>query len=120
MEDLILYMYKMKLSQNPNYIENEYYLTNLLQILPEENECRIYIYCELEYAKMLSAPKNPVEYPITDKLDGITIVQLEERIHELPGDFLLAIDIERLHKLMNTMQQICYEDADSGLYTTIN
>lgn len=34
---------------------------------------------------MLSAPKNPVEYPITDKLDGITIVQLEERIQELPG-----------------------------------
>lgn len=75
-EDLILYMYKMKLSQNPKYIENEFYLTNLLQILPEDNECRIYIYCELEYAKMLSAPKNPVEYPITDKLDGITIVQL--------------------------------------------
>lgn len=41
----------------------------------------MYIYCELEYAKMLSALKNPVEYPITDKLDGITIVQLEERIH---------------------------------------
>ena len=84
-EDLILYMYKMKLSQNPNYIENEYYLNNLLEVLPENNECRMYIYCELEYAKMLSAPKNPVEYPITDKLDGITIVQLEERIQELPG-----------------------------------
>lgn len=33
-EDLILYMYKLKLSQNPKYIENEYYLTNLLQVLP--------------------------------------------------------------------------------------
>lgn len=33
-EDLILYMYKMKLSLNPKYIDNEYYLTNLLQILP--------------------------------------------------------------------------------------
>ena len=75
-EDLILYMYKLKLSQNPKYIENEFYLTNLLQVLPEENECRKYIYCELEYAKMLSVPRNPVEYPITDKLDGFTIVQL--------------------------------------------
>ncbi len=56
-----------------------------MEVLPENNECRMYIYCELEYAKMLSAPKNPVEYPITDKLDGITIVQLEERIQELPG-----------------------------------
>lgn len=76
-QDLILYMYKMKLSQNPKYIDNEFYLTNLLQILPEDNECRTYIYCQLEYAKILSAPNNPVEYPITDKMDGITIVQLQ-------------------------------------------
>ena len=33
---------------------------------------------------------------------------------------MLAIDVERLHRLMNTMQEICYEDADTGLYTNIN
>lgn len=69
-------MYKMKLTENPKYIDNEYYLNELLQILPADNECRIYISCELEYAKLLSAPGNAVEYPLTDKSDGISIIQL--------------------------------------------
>ena len=33
---------------------------------------------------------------------------------------MLQIDIHRLHRLMNTMQQICYEDSDSSLETTVN
>ena len=40
---------------------------------------------------------------------------------ELNGDFLMSIDIEKLHKLMLKMQKICYEDSiEDGLFITIH
>ena len=53
-EDLVIYLYKAKLTQQPQYKKNHEYIRTILTLLPEENEIREFFICEFEIAKMLS------------------------------------------------------------------
>lgn len=108
-EHLVLYMYKWKFSKCRSFVENEKYLREILLLLEPTSEWRLLIECELEFALMLSTPEHPLEYPLVDTSsvsETISIMEIEEIINTLSGDFLIGLDLHRLHKIITKMQQL--------------
>ncbi len=74
-ENLVLYMFKWKCSKEPVFIKNKDYFEELVTILPEHSDCRVFVLSTIEFASMLSTPEFPIEYPLTE--DGpISIVEI--------------------------------------------
>ena len=64
-ENIVLYMYQWKFDKDPVYVNNQNYMMKIIALLPEDNELRIFLELEIEFAIMLSCKTNKVEYPIT-------------------------------------------------------
>ncbi len=50
-------MYRWKFDKDPIYVNNESYIDELMNILPEQSDWRIFLKCEIEFAVMLSFDK---------------------------------------------------------------
>lgn len=77
-------------------------------MLPPDSNIHLYNNAELEFAKILSAPKQPVTYPISESY--ITSGDVRDIIFDLPIDFVLNIPIKPLFNTIKTMQDILLED----------
>ena len=75
-------------------------------LLPEDNRTREFILNELEFALLLSAPGEGVEFPISDTHAYPKVNELVNLVKYLPGDFILKVDIERVYETMRRMQEI--------------
>lgn len=53
-------MYKWAFSRDNKYLTNETYLIKLLELLPAENDCRIFLQAQLQLAVLLSSPNRPL------------------------------------------------------------
>ena len=48
-------MYKWAFSQSAKYVDNADYLRKILELLPADNECRVYLDTDLEIGLILSS-----------------------------------------------------------------
>jgi hypothetical protein len=57
-------MYRWNFAQDPSFAKGASYINQLSQLLPPDSLMREYLLAELEFALLLSTPKEPVTYPI--------------------------------------------------------
>ena len=105
-ESLVIYLYKAKLNEQPEYKKNFDYLRTILTLLPEDNEIREYIICEFEIANMLSSPMYKVQYPLSYRHSSLGMPELENVLSYLKADEVLAINIEELSTLIMQMYNL--------------
>ena len=65
-ENLVQYMYRWKLCSSKIIVESENYIRQLLTLIPEDSTIYEYINAELEFARILSTPIFPIEFPISE------------------------------------------------------
>jgi len=86
-------MYKKRFSISTVFKDHAEYIRSLVTLLPEDNNTREFILNELEFALLLSAPGEGVEFPISDKLAFPKVNELMDIVKFLPADFILSVDI---------------------------
>lgn len=110
-DGLVQYMYKWSLSSNKVIVNNEEYILELLKLVPADSKTAIYISAELEFAKVLSYSDKCVEYPLSEGIIGIK--DIKEIMMELPAQFVMEIELEKLHGAVTAMQEIILEEFEN-------
>lgn len=70
-------MYKWSFTISSKYTQNKNYLRKLFDLLPADNEVRLYLETNLEIGLLLSSEEEPLEYPLckTSNYPNIKVIR---------------------------------------------
>lgn len=110
-ENIVLYMYKWKFSRNSRFVDNAPYLKKLMELLPTENTCRLFLEAKLNMGLLLSSPEDPMEYPLSENSVCPTIDDFKRIFRFAPKHFLRKLEITKLYGLVERVEGIAYKNT---------
>lgn len=90
-------------------------MKELVSLLEENNETRMFISYEVELSITLSCDGNVIEYPIGGENAILSTVELETAINCLPGETIKKIDFDRIFQISLMMQEISSDNKISSI-----
>ncbi len=110
LQSIAFYCYRKKSAERPRYVESENYLLKIVQLLPVDNNFRVFVESEVQVCRLFTAAGLDMVYPVIGQSGIITKGQIFGLMDCLSTNGLLNLDIPQLQQLVSRMQ--CILSAD--------